>query len=661
MQKIQKYPKTIGDYVKVNDYSLEKSSDSSEKGKASGNTVELNDALRNAVERVDVHSTNYTITNNKLIKIVGTDGNDYFISAMLWEKPKKPTFKVKFNSGTERTYSADTTVSGISVSTEDVFNVTLTAPNSGGKMYYFLGSTEDGTPKPTAESKGTEYSGQLHINATLNEEVQRVVIKAGFWYTDKMSDIITLQLELHRKIKVFLGYTPSNSNDMAYSSYGVVSATTNQIGHGTVSPTWNAIKKVNGSNVDARVDHLTFYEDTSGTDYSFKATQNGWISSDVTNGNNLQIRHLRPFEILEGTSNINTDIGSDYEPHKPFSIRFSGEGSYDTKGVLVIPKVHYNVVYSNPTRTNISDRTLSNIGDITNVSGNCNVSAWTIADAESVTETLNGTEYTSSYSWKGQSATKAIRCRNLPTPTITYNRTTDTHAKGSQVNSNNQWASGMTFSISAAAIKDSNNSNVASGLYYSSGSSVNVNTQYSSPFTISFTNSPSGGTIAANSVKAQRRVDTWTNSEIATAPPSNQVISKPHVYVGTYSYNDGNGGQTAKNYSSAQIDAIFTEWKNGGTLSGIVTDASKMNYVHAEKATISEIYNYPLTFVTGLNAPLIAFPKGWGEVKTITDGQQDYTKTFNKIECSINGLDYYVYYFNTLGSDNTLAFNIIFN
>lgn len=646
MDKIQKYPKTIGDYVKVKDYSKENSSVASDQANASANTTELNEALKNAVERVDSVGA-MTVSDSSLkqaIKIIGTDGKEYLVKAMLWDKPTQPTIKADFvpKEGTRKT----TVTSGACVSVEDAFKVTITHTNGGGKIYYTTGTTVEGTATPTTSS--TQYSSEITFHPNLATERQDIVIKAIVNYTGQNSDVRVATLSFYRKIKLTLAYSPSNVADtttpgmgghspMYFSAYGTVTASTN----GANSPTWTNSK---GGNTNS----MTFYEDTPGT-YWFKATESGWLDSDITYGVPLEIRHLRLFSIYEQSPGINSGNDGAYEPYKRFGVTVSGTTT-DTNGNQVNPTLHYKITYSNPSRTDVTST--MELGITRSVSGNCIVSAWTTASGESGYP-----------DWQGQSADKDIACRNLPAPTITYARTGDSHQNGSSVSGNtNQWASGMTFTVAGTALKDSDNSTaVALGLYYSSGNSANVNTQYGGSFTISFGNSATGGTIQANSVKAQRRVSGWTDSPIATAPSSNQVISKPHVYVGTYSYDDGNNGQTAKNYSAAQIDAIFTGWKNGGTLSSVVTNPSSMNYVHAEKSTISEIYNFPLTFVTGLNAPLIAYPKAWGEVKTITDGQQDYTKTYNKIECNIGGLTYYVYYFNTLGSDNTLAFNIIFN
>ena len=181
MDKIQKYPKTIGDYVKVKDYSKENSSVVSDQANASANTTELNEALKNAVERVDSVGA-MTVSDSSLkqaIKIIGTDGKEYLVKAMLWDKPAQPTIKADFvpKGGTRKT----TVTSGACVSVEDAFKVTISHTNGGGKIYYTTGTTVEGTATPTTSS--TQYSSEITFHPNLATERQDIVIKAIVNYT----------------------------------------------------------------------------------------------------------------------------------------------------------------------------------------------------------------------------------------------------------------------------------------------------------------------------------------------------------------------------------------------------------------------------------------------------------------------------------------------
>ena len=151
MERIQKFPKTIGDFVKVKDFSkLNNASDTE-------NATELNDALQHAVERVDVNKSQASLTISaaalpKQIVVQGTDGNTYLVPAMLWEKPNKPTVTVSTNDGvtpTKVTVSGRDSYTRVSTSTNGKFSVTVRNNAAGGTLKY---TREDGGSPVTIQN-----------------------------------------------------------------------------------------------------------------------------------------------------------------------------------------------------------------------------------------------------------------------------------------------------------------------------------------------------------------------------------------------------------------------------------------------------------------------------------------------------------------------------
>lgn len=640
MKKIQKYPKTIGNLVDVKDPSIywEKNYGDYTSERDDNN---LDNVLGHLVERIDIVNqenvkVDATKVGEKQICLKGTDGNDYLIPCVAWQKPPKPVIDVYNSKTNAKTTSIDC------VDTSDKLKVTISA--NGLTQNYTIYYTVDGTT-PTTGS--TRYNGAFYITPTMNEEDQKVTIKAIVYYTGLDSDVATVDSHLYRKLSVTFSYLPSDpglDTDMYFSPSGATVANINQSAY--VNP--EVIKWENSQGTDTN--SMIFFKDTQGSDIWFKASAVGWKPSDITSSKeDLTIRHLRHFGIYETSPNINNISGSEgkYEPYKNFYVTITGS-TYDISGNEITPTITYKIEYDKTNtigRTDVSNKQLSPLSETPTVSGNCTVSAVISAPAENI----GGVNY----EWETQNASKTISCRNLPTPTINVGYTADTHGGDT---SNNEWAEGAVFTVNHIGLKDSDKTSVVgTGLFYATNGSTSINKNYSSPFTINGTNGTT--TIAKNSVSAQRRVESWTDSDIAYAPTSNIIINRPHVYFGYWRAVDT--GLTNKK-TSTEIETYFNSLSNDDLITILTTDSISLLHVTDKSKLSDKTSAISLSYSVNTNAPIIAYPKAWGVLTKIDDGATTYTDSFSFREVTIGSVDYYTYYWKSLSMNGTLKFKFYF-
>ena len=647
MERIQKYPKTIGDFVDAKDYSnLDNSS-------SSANTTTLNTVLKHAVERVDVNKTTTSLNINastlsKQIQVIGTDGNMYLVPAMLWQKPKKPTINCSDSI--------------ICTSKDDKLNVTITNNNSGGGTVYYTLNGDNPVAGGSTTRTGTSFS----ITPTFNEEIETVTIKAMVVYAGLSSDIISKTVSLKRKLKITLSYSPSNPGEgtaMYYSPSGTVIATSNQSLSTTDHRPLTWVNSKQEGNND-----MTFYEDTQGGNNGniwFEVSQNGtgandgWLPADRVYGQNLLIRHLYPLSIAALSPDINTGDSGRYEPYKRLTIT-AGKNK-NLQGQDITTYVSYKVVYNgnilNPNNNQASDTQsrFNSIDDFTSQSiliyGDCNVSGITSAVTEN---TPDGVKY-----WKGQTASENFVCRHLKAPNVTYQAVADSHTLTNTRTDSGEWASAVTFTMTKTNVKEADNTTVGGEIHYTTNSTNP--TPSSSKYDTSVPISPSTtgeNSITKESVRAIHTCDTWITSDVTKKPSSTVTFNRPHVYLGTYNKSALNG---------SNIDTFFNNSANQTAIRGILNNSNNAQ-LHILKTDNS---GQPLLFETrkakgefsstndtnaitvnydANSGTIFAYPKSWGRVSTILSGQIPYQSAFSSVEMQINSVAYYVYYANTLGS-----------
>ena len=650
MERIQKYPKTIGDFVDAKDFSNMDNSSSAT------NSTTLNTVLKHAVERVDVNraSTSLNInasTLSKQIKVTGTDGNEYLIPAMLWQKPKKPTINC-----------SDTI---ICTSKDDKLNVTITNNNSGGgTIYYTLNGNN-----PEVGKSGTKTGTSFSVIPTFNEEVESVTIKAMVVYAGLSSEIVSKNVTLKRKLKITLSYAPSNPGEgtaMYYSPSGTVIATSNQsLSTTDHSPLVWVNSKQEGDN------DMTFYEDTQGGNGGniwFEVSQNGtgandgWIPADRVYGQNLLIRHLHPLTISAISPNINANVNAGdngrYEPYKRLSM--SAEKNKNLQGEDITTWVSYKVIYNgniiNPNTNQISDSQsrFNRINDFTSQSiliyGDCNVSGITSAVTEN---TPDGVKF-----WKGQTASKDFTCRHLKAPSVTHTAVEGSHSLTNTITNSGEWASAITFTMSKTNVKETVNGSAVGGDIYYTTNSTNptiTSSKYTTPVLIS-PSSAGENSVIKESVRAIHACDTWITSDITKKPSTAVTYNRPYVYLRTYNKSMLNG---------SSVDAFFGNSANHATIRGILNGSNnaQLHILKTENSgqpLLFETRKAKGDFSTDANAitvnydansgTIFAYPKSWGQVTSILSGQIPYQSAFSSVEIQINGVAYYVYYANTLGS-----------
>lgn len=662
MERIQKFPKTIGDFVKVKDFSkLNNASDTE-------NATELNDALQHAVERVDVNKSQASLTISaaalpKQIVVQGTDGNTYLVPAMLWEKPNKPTVTVSTNDGvtpTKVTVSGRDSYTRVSTSTNGKFSVTVRNNAAGGTLKY----TREGSASPVTIQNNTV----VLFTPSMNVHTEKVVLHFYVEYTGKKSDETVIELNFKRKLKLSFVYSPSNpgeGTDMYFSPFGTVTAKTNQASGDSKVPTWTNSKST-GTN------SMTFYTDTPHTDYWFKASipdtnasaNDGWEDSDAETGEDLLIRHLHYLTITTTKPSISgiSSLDDKYQPY--LNYRFATTANKDLNGNDIVTSVTYKITYNNNIQnknTNLSDA--HNQNDISPtkqpisywdtakyVNGNSVISGHTSAPDETAPDGRT-------YSWKGQVASKTIECRNLMKPTVTYASIADTHNGDSSASTNNPWADGVKFTATATTQKDENGTTLTNTLYYDNPKDSNngITLPYSSPFTISG-NTGGEQTITKDTVLVQQQKATWTPSEVAKAPTADVKYNRPHVYYGLWQRSN-----TTLTASDSENSTKVEQFFNGLNAQGLtqILETSNVGKYHIVKTSGTQpllFKDKKVSYEPHVSAPIVAYPSSWGRMGTVSNGSVDYLD-YSEVTITMRGVSYNVIYKNNLKGGVTEGIN----